>query len=113
VLCVTNLVAPCEDPDDGLEEDVREEVVGTLGLGPALNCFLYQVMPAPAPPGQGPRVILALAHPQAAAAAVQLLHGRRFAGRRACAYLFDEQRLASWDLLPTEEELRLARSMEE
>ncbi len=111
VLCVTNLGPPSEDPEDNLEDDVREEVEAQ-GLGPVESCFLYQVAPAPVPPGHGPRVFLALSRAPAAAAAVQLLHNRRFGGRRACAFLFEEQRLANWALHPTAEEVRLAAGME-
>ncbi len=111
VLCVTNLLDPSEDPDDSLEEDVRDEIVAR-GLGPVESVFLYQVAPAPAPPGHGPRVFLALSRAAAASEAVALLHGRRFGGRKACAYLFQEQRLVQWDLHPTEEEIRLAKSFE-
>jgi hypothetical protein len=112
VLCVCNLGPPSEDPEDGLEEEVRGEIEAQ-GLGPCESCFVYQVAPAPVAAGQGPRVFLALSRAPAAAAAVQLLHGRRFGGRRACAYLFEEQRLAAWDLQPREEEVRLAAAMEE
>lgn len=110
-MAVANLCDPNEEPEDDLEDDVKEEVV-RLGFGPLEQHFLYQPSPAPAPPGYGPRVFLAFSRPEAAAGAVAALNGRRFASRVACAFLFPEEKLAAWDLMPGDVEVAVVQRAE-
>lgn len=104
VLLLAGLVPRAIDPDDSTEAVVRTAAARATSGGFVDSVIIFQCTPAPAPPGYGARVFVALSDVETAAAVRAALNGTAIGGRTARVSYFDEVRFATLALAPTKEE---------
>lgn len=115
VVLVRNMLTAADtqgEAGEGLEEEVQEEC-SKYGAVEQVLVYVAETMidgatgaAEPVPAAEAVRVFVEFRDAAAAARAVAGLGGRYFAGRELRASLFDEQRMAAFDLAPTPAELR-------
>lgn len=112
VLLLAGLVPRAVDPDDSIEAVVRT-AAARVTRGRVESVIVFQCTPAPAPPGYGARVFIALSDEDTAAAVRVALNGAAIGGRTARVTFFDEVRFARFALAPSKDEAAKDHAEEE